>query len=89
MGPAFSMVEPQQPWPWRKMLNRFDDDALTRTIGPGVAGIFCQPMGHPGAPSYDRRREHFAKHGGVRFADVGGKPQRVPRVGLCNPPWWR
>ena len=42
-GPAFSMVEPQQPWSWRKMLNRFDDDTLTRIIGPGVTGIFCQP----------------------------------------------
>ena len=43
-GPAFSMVEPQQPWSWRKMLNRFDDDTLRRIIGPGVTGIFCQPM---------------------------------------------
>ena len=43
-GPAFSMVEPQQPWSWRMMLNRFDDDTLTRIIGPGVTGIFCQPM---------------------------------------------
>ena len=43
-GPAFSMVEPQQPWSWRKMLNRFDDDTLTRIIGPGVTAIFCQPM---------------------------------------------
>ena len=48
-GPAFSMVEPQQPWSWRKMLNRFDDDTLERIIGPGVTGVFCQPMGHPGA----------------------------------------
>ena len=43
-GSAYSMVEPQQPWSWRKMLNRFDDDTLTRIIGPGVTGIFCQPM---------------------------------------------
>ena len=59
-------------------MNRFDDDTLTRIIGPGVTGIFCQPMGHPGAPSYDHKREHFAKHGGVRFADVDGKPADVP-----------
>ena len=38
------MVEPQQPWSWRKTLSRFDDDTLTRTIGPGVTAIFCQPM---------------------------------------------
>ena len=25
-------------------MNRFDDDTLTRIIGPGVTGIFCQPM---------------------------------------------
>ena len=77
-GPAFEMVEPQQPWSWRKMLNRFDDDTLTRIIGPGVTGVFCQPMGHPGASSNDHKREHFAKHGGVRFADVDGEPPDVP-----------
>ena len=44
VGPAFEMVEPQRPWSWRKMLNRFDDDTLKRIIGPGVTGIFCQPM---------------------------------------------
>ena len=43
-GPASEIVEPQQPWSWRKFLNRFDDDLLTRIIGPGVTGIFCQPM---------------------------------------------
>ena len=82
VGPAFEMVEPQQPWSWRKMLNRFDDDLLTRIIGPGVTGIFCQPMqvwDHHGCrSSYDHKREHFAKHGGVRFADVDGKPADVP-----------
>ena len=85
MGQHFSMVEPQQPWSWRKTLNRFDDDTLTRIIGPGVTGIFCQPMGNPAAPSYDHKREHFATH--VRFADVDGEPPCVPRVGFCNPPW--
>ena len=60
-GPAFSMGEPQQPWSWRKMLNRFDDDTLERIIGPGVVGIFCQPMGQPEASGYDHKREHFAK----------------------------
>ena len=74
-GPAFSMVEPQQPWSWRKMLNRFDDDTLTRIIGPGVTGIFCLPMqSMAGASSYDHKREHFAKHGGVRFADAAPVP---------------
>ena len=56
-GPAFSMVEPQQQWSWRKMLNRFDDATLKRIIGSGVAGILCQPMSIPGAST-------------VRFADV-------------------
>ena len=79
-GPAFEMVEPQQPWSWRKMLNRFDDDTLTRIIGPGVTAIFCQPMqsmeqSMAGASdiitcllassSCDHKREHIAKHGGV------------------------
>ena len=79
-GPAFSMVEPQQPWSWRKTLNRFDDDTLTRTIGPGVTAIFCQPMqsmeqSMAGASdiitcllassSCDHKREHIANHGGV------------------------
>ena len=73
-GPAFSMVEPQQPWSWRKMLNRFDDATLTRIIGPGVTGIFCLPMHSAGASSYDHRREHFARHGGVRFADAAPVP---------------
>ena len=81
-GPAFEMVEPQRQWSWRKMLNRFDDDTLTRIIGPGVTGIFCQPMqvwDHHGCrSSYDHKREHFAKHGGVRFADVDGEPPCVP-----------
>ena len=82
VGPAFEMVEPQRAWSWRKMLNRFDDDTLTRIIGPGVTGIFCQPMqvwDHHGCrSSYDHKREHWAKHGGVRFADVDGKPADVP-----------
>ena len=80
MGPAFSMVEPQQPWSWRKTLHRFDDDTLTRIIGPGVTAIFCQPMqsmeqSMAGASdiitcllassSCDHKREHIAKHGGV------------------------
>ena len=77
-GPAFSMVEPQQPWSWRKFLNRFDDHTLTRIIGPGVTGIFCLPIGPDGiltgASSYDHKREHFAKHGGVRFADAAPVP---------------
>ena len=76
-GPAFSMVEPQQPWSWRKFLNRFDDHTLTRIIGPGVTGIFCLPIrpdGVPGASSYDHKREHFATHGGVRFADAAPVP---------------
>ena len=81
-GPAFSMDEPQQPWSWRKMLNRFNDDTLTRIIGPGVTCISCQPMQvwdqRGCVSSYDHKREHFAKHGGVRFADVDGKPAPVP-----------
>ncbi len=59
-------------------MNRFDDDLLTRIIGPGVTGIFCQPMqvwDHHGCrSSYDHKREHFAKHGGVRFADAAPVP---------------
>ena len=60
-------------------MNRFDDALLTRIIGPGVTGIFCLPMqSMAGASSYDHKREHFAKHGGVRFADVDGEPPCVP-----------
>ena len=59
-------------------MDRFDDDTLTRIIGPGVTAIFCQPMGRPGASSYDHKREHFAKHGGVRVAEVDGGPPCVP-----------
>ena len=59
-------------------MNRFDDDTLTRIIGPGVTGIFCQPMqvwDQSGCrSSYDHKREHFAKHGGVRFADAAPVP---------------
>ena len=74
-GPAFSMVEPQQPWSWRKMLNRFDDDTLTRIIGPGVTGIFCLPMQtRAGVSSNDHKREHFARHGGRRFARAAPVP---------------
>ena len=75
-GPAFEMVEPQQPWSWRKMLNRFDDATLTRIIGPGITGIFCKPMGNPLAPSYDHRRKHFAHR--VSFADIDGEPECSP-----------
>ena len=79
-GPAFEIVEPRQPWSWRKMLTRLDDATLTRTIGPGVTAIFCQPMQSmeqimAGASdiitcllascSCDHKREHIAKHGGV------------------------
>ena len=77
-GPAFEMVEPKQPWPWRKMLNRFDDATLARIIGNGVIGIVCKPIGEPERACYDHQREHFAKHGGVRFADVDGQPPPVP-----------
>ena len=28
-GPASEMVEPQQPWSWRKLLNRFEDASLS------------------------------------------------------------
>ena len=28
-GPASEMVEPQQPWSWRKLLNRFGDASLS------------------------------------------------------------
>ena len=84
-GPAFSMGEPQQPWSWRKMLNRFDDDTLERIIGPGVVGIFCQPMGQPEASSYDHKREHFAKKKAWRCTFCGRCS--CPRVGFCNPPW--
>ena len=82
-GPAFSMVEPQQPWSWRMMLNRFDDDTLTRIIGPGVTGIFCQPMlclkrisdqCTLVESSYDHRR---CLSPCVRFADVDGTPADV------------
>ena len=82
-GPAFSMVEPQQPWSWRKMLNRFDDDTLTRIIGPGVTGIFCQPMlclkrisdqCTLVETSYDHKR---CLSPCVRFADVDGTPADV------------
>ena len=51
-------------------MNRFDDATLKRIVGPGVAGILCQPMSISGASTYDHKREHFAKHGRVRFADV-------------------
>ena len=79
-GPEFELVEPQQEWSWRRMLNRFDDVNLRRTIGPGVTAIFCQPMqimeqNMSGASdiitcllassSCDHKREHIAKHGGV------------------------
>ena len=59
-------------------MNRFDDDTLTRIIGPGVTAIFCQPMGKPGASSYDNKWEHVAKHCGERSADVDGAPADVP-----------
>ena len=59
-------------------MKRFDDANLRRIIGPGVTAIFCQPMGKPGASSNDHKREHVAKHGGVRFADVDGEPPCVP-----------
>ena len=78
MGPAFEIVEPQQPWPWRTMLNRCDDATLTRIIGPGVTGIFCHPMGNPAASSYDHKREHHAKHCGVPFEDVTAHQQMSP-----------
>ena len=28
-GPEFELVEPQQQWSWRKMLNRFEDASLS------------------------------------------------------------
>ena len=55
-------------------MNRFDDDTLRRIIGPGVTAVFCQPMGQPDASSYDHKREHFARHGGVRFAENAPVP---------------
>ena len=75
-GPAFELVEPQQQWSWRKMLNRFDDVNLRRIIGPGITGIFCKPMGNPLARSYDHRRQHFAHR--VSFADIDGEPPCIP-----------
>ena len=69
-GPEFELVEPQQEWSWRRMLNRFDDVNLRRIIGPGITGIFCKPMGNPLARSFDHRRQHFAHR--VSFADIDG-----------------
>ena len=75
-GPEFELVEPQQEWSWRRMLNRFDDVNLRRIIGPGITGIFYKPMGNPLARSYDHRRQHFAHR--VSFADIDGEPPCIP-----------
>ena len=75
-GPEFELVEPQQEWSWRRMLNRFDDVNLRRIIGPGITGIFCKPMGNPLARRYDHRRRHFAHR--VSFADIDGEPPCIP-----------
>ena len=75
-GPEFELVEPQQEWSWRRMLNRFDDVNLRRIIGPGITGIFCKPMGNPLARSFDHRRQHFAHR--VSFADIDGEPPCIP-----------
>ena len=82
-GPAFSMVEPQQPWSWRKTLNRFDDDTLTRIIGPGVTAIFCQPM------QIMEQIMAGAKHGGsIRHNYVSsGVIQLRPQAGAYCKSW--
>ena len=42
-GPASEMVEPQQPWSWRKMLNRFDD-ARRHVIMSDAPAMICSML---------------------------------------------
>ena len=64
-GPAFELVDPEQPWSWRGMLNCFDDETLRRLVGPGITGICCMPL--PG--TYDHARLHAAVALGEVFDD--------------------
>ena len=85
MCPHFQWLNHKKPWSWRKMLNRFDDAmVMARIIGPGVTGIFCQPMlclkrisdqCTLVESSYDHKR---CLSPCVRFADVDGTPADVP-----------
>jgi hypothetical protein len=64
-GMAFELVDPEQPWSWRGMLNCFDDETLRRLVGPGITGICCMPL--PG--TYDHARLHAAVALGTVFDD--------------------
>ena len=64
-GMAFELVEPEQPWSWRGMLQGFDDETLRRLVGPGITGICCMPL--PG--TYDHARQSAAVALGQKFDD--------------------
>lgn len=61
--------EPEQRWPWRKMMSRLDDATLKRIIGDGITGIFCQPI-----PCCDHKRDQFATHGGEHVVPIAHAP---------------
>ena len=60
----YELTEPEQPWPWRRMLNGMRPETLERVVGPGIIGICCKPI----HGSYDQARRHAAKVLKIEYA---------------------
>ena len=69
-GMDYSLVDPEQPWSWRRMLNAFGDDTLQKIVGDGITNISCKPI--PG--SYDHKRRHAAKVLGKAYPEDSPVP---------------
>ena len=83
-GMRFELVDPEQPWSWRGMLNCFSDETLQKVVGPGITGICCMPL--PG--TYDHARLHAAKELRIVFDDFRDEaPYEGPRRAAPVPIW--
>ena len=59
----YEMVEPWQPWSWRKMLNGLADELLANIVGDGIKSFWCAPIGK----SYDHKRQRALRAHSIPF----------------------
>ena len=56
-GMEYELLQPMQPWSWRRMLAGCNNDTLERIVGPGVRRVLCMAI----PKSYDHKRHHAAR----------------------------
>ena len=69
-GTAYELIEPKQPWSWRKFLNALSDEQLQDVVGEGVADIVCMPI----QEAYDHKRQCAKRKEGKPFPDNAEVP---------------